>query len=274
MRGFFYVNTKEVKIMSNDRGFAHSKRANRAAGAMSAAEVMAEQEQNKAPERKVSSEFDPQVFDHRTGMTEDDQHDPALTAARRGYAVYGKNLSNWVEREKVIFSDPFEITDKKRMTVAKMVKNEVANKAELIDNGRRAALSAMSDIDREIDKAFKARLPKEEAAEIRGYVRDMSKADRQKFLAQADEETVSAILSSKSFLSGLSDNEAMALRHKAVTKLFPDHIQRRKKLERAVEQLDNVHDLYWRQIGEFVPTDELEQFEKQKAAVKAAVAGE
>jgi hypothetical protein len=101
----------------------------------------------------------------------------------------------------------------------------------------------------------------------------MTAKERREFLASADDETLASVLAAKPFLSGLKPAEANALRDRVTRQWFPDEVQRKQKLERALEQLHKANETYWQVTPEFVDSD-LDDFEAHKAAVKAAVAGE
>lgn len=262
----------------NDTAWMHSKRMNAARGAKSADEVAAEQARLKAwttpPERKIPSALDPRTFDHRVGFDEDeDSADPVLSRVREAFSFFHNRLTEWRKREETIYSDPYELPEKKKMTVARMVRDESDKNLDHIDRAYKSVSDEIENIDRDINKAFRHKLPREDAAEIRAHLRGLTAAKRRELLAEADAEVVASVLAAKPFLSGLKPAEAESLRHKTTRAWFPQEVKRREKLSKAQEQLNAACQTYHKQTAGYIDK-QLGEFEKTKSAVDAAVKGE
>ncbi len=256
----------------NDTASSMTRRMNRAIGAKSHAE-WAEAQAEQAPKRLIPTEFNAEYFDSRVGVNSDDAQDAILQRARRAYETYGAKLRNWAEREATIHSDPYEQRNKKRMTVAKMVKDELERNTEVITAAHHDLRHGIETIDSKINHAFRHKMKADDAREVRQHVKNMSSRERAKFLADADDETVASVLAAKPFLSGLKDAEAAMLRHKTVQRLFPDEMRRRAKYEKAFAEMDAAYDRYQRTLAGFLDP-ELSLYEATKAKVEKAVSGE
>lgn len=256
---------------------AHGKRMNRARGAVSPDEAAQIEAREKAwttpPERRVPISLDPRNFDAKVGITDDDLTDPTLERARRAFKSYGEKLKSWHEREATIYANQFETPAKKKMLASKMVHSELDKGAEIVDEAWQDVSREIKSINRQIDNAFRARLKADEAREIRQHLKAMSKSERRKFLANADDDVVASVLSAKPFLSGLNDAEANKIRHEATNKWFPDEVARKVKLEKALEILDSANARYFKEIPPLIDSD-LPEYEKQQAATQQAVKGE
>ncbi len=264
--------------MSKATANAHSRRMNRAIGGKSPAEVAAEQarltEWTTPPERSIPTTLDPRTFDHKVSFDEDeDSADQVLSRAREAFSFFNERLSDWRRREETIWSDPYELPDKKRMTVARMVRDESEKGLDRINTAHHGITNEISGIDREINKAFQHKLQRDDAAEIRAHVRSLTDKQRRELLAEADEEVLASVLASKPFLSGLKPAEAEALRDKTTRAWFPREVARRAKLTKAQEQLEAACQTYHAQTAKFIDS-ELDDFEAIKSQVDAAVKGE
>lgn len=262
----------------NDTAWMHSKRMNAARGAKSADEVAAEQARLKEwttpPERKIPSALDPRTFDHRVGFDEDeDSADPVLSRVREAFSFFHGRLSDWRKREEAIYSDPYELPEKKKMTVGRMVRSESDKNLDHIDRAYKSVADEIENIDRDINKAFRHKLPREDASEIRAHLRGLTAAKRRELLAEADDEVVASVLAAKPFLSGLKPAEAEALRSKTTRQWFPQEVKRREKLAKAHEQLESASQTYHQQTVSYID-NELDKFEATKSRVDAAVRGE
>lgn len=250
----------------------HGKRANRAMGAKSEAEWQQELAQDRPPERRVPTSLDPRNFDAKVGVTEADATDLVLTRARRAFQSYGEKIEGWHKREKAIWANKFETPAKKKMLTSKMVRDELDKGAEIVDDAWRDTTREVKNINKQIDNAFRARLKADESREIRQHLKGMSKSERRAFLATADDDTLSSVLSAKPFLSGLSDAEANKIRHDVERRWFPDEIQRREKLENALEVLEAANQRYFKEVPNLIDKD-LPEYEKQQAEMAKAVKG-
>ncbi len=135
-------------------------------------------------------------------------------------------------------------------------------------------VGAIKDIDREIDRAKRARLSQPEQQEIRGYVRGLTDGQRRKFLASADDDTTTAVLAGKPYLSGLGPAEAQKIEHEWLTRRFSDEYLARRKYQAAVEQLDAGWQRYLNAVGALRDPEAntiQRRMEAADAAVKEAV---
>lgn len=228
--------------------------------------------ENQAPKRRVPAELNPDIFDAKVGFSEDER-DPVLNTARQAFSICGEKLKNWHEREAVIFANKYEMPAKKNMLRSKMVRDELPKRGEVVGKAQRQVDEAISDIDKNLDKAFRQRLPREDALEIRTHLKGMSKDERRAFLADADDEVLSAALAAKPFLSGLAPAEAARMRYDAIVKWYPDQLARRERLETAKTLLASASELYLKEAQDLIDP-ELDEFEVQSDAAAKALAGE
>jgi hypothetical protein len=250
----------------------HGKRQNRALGAVSAAEKAEIELAHQPPVRELSPDFDVLTFDHRAKLTKDDENDDVLQTARRAYASLGQKLGEWHAREATIHANLYELPAKKRMLVSEMVVAEQDKCGVLPTAAWKECQATIEAIDREQDRAFRNRIKADEAREIRQHVKAMTKSERAKFLARADDDVVASVLAAKPFLSGLTDAEVGMFRHQAVAKWFPDELARRAKLKKAQELLQTAGERFLEESRKMVDKG-LPEFNAQQAAMKKAVAG-
>lgn len=226
----------------------------------------------KAPKRRVPIELNVGVFDERVGFTEDER-DPVLQSARQAFSICGQKLADWYRREAAIFANKYEMPAKKRMLRSQMVRDELPKSGESFGRAQRQVDEALVAIDKSLDKAFRQRLPREDGYEIRQHLKSMSKDERRKFLADADDEVLSAALAAKPFLSGLAPAEAERMRQAAIARLHPKELQRRERLETAKSLLADASDVYLKEAQAMIDP-ELDEFEAQSDKAAKALAGE
>lgn len=225
------------------------KRQNRAMGAVSASEAFAIREANKPPTRRsLPMALDTRTFAHHVGMTADEA-DPTIIAAKNAFGTYASALNQLFDREVTIRSDATKTAADHRLRVSKIA----AQTLEPVGKRAQAATDTISNqikqIDTQIEHDTKARMTPAEQQEVRGYVRSLSDEQRRTFLAQADDDTLSAVLSGKSYLSGMKPAEAQQVEHNWRQRKFPDLIKQRARYERARDLITEGFEQYMNSVG-------------------------
>jgi hypothetical protein len=252
----------------------HAKKANKAAGAVSP-EDRARYEAARQPleKRKVPPELDPAVFAHRVGFEDgedwSDERDEVLRDARAAYTQLHAVTDEIHEREKTIREDTSRPPAEHALRVSKLADQALQTPGKRLDGARKRAVDAMQEIDDTITRAFRTQMPAEEQREVREHVKALGPKQRREFLAKADDDTISAVLASKPYLSGLSANEQAKLRDETVKRRFPDQVKRRAKLERAVQQLEAGWARYMSHVSS-LRDQKADKLQKQRDAADTA----
>ena len=249
------------------------KRQGRAMGAVSAAEAFAIEHANRPPtKRRVPMALHPDTFGHAVGITDDDTA-PALDAAKRAYRTYHDALDDLYNREVAVRSDKTRTPSDHNLRVAKMAMSALEPVGKRADSALNQLNEEIGQIDAKIRSETRSRVSPAEAQEIRGFVRGLPDDKRREFLAKADSDTLAAVVSGKSFLSGLSETEAVRVHHEWHQREFPELVALRKKFDRARDTLNQGFERFMSTAAQLRDPSAKEMEERAAAADQAMSAG-
>ncbi len=193
-------------------------------------------------------DLDPAVFRHRTGYNEADNGDQALHNAEVAWSALFNSMNDLFEREQIIRADKSRTREAQNALLTKATHNCMEPIAAKAQNALDTANAAIRGVNLDIENAMKSNLSPDERAEIRSYIRSLPEKEREALLNTADNDVLGAVLTGKPFLSGLSSSGAEMLRDRAEKQQFPELVQRREKLRKAVDLLHSGWESYNRNL--------------------------
>lgn len=163
---------------------------------------------------------------------------PTVTAFDTAYQAV---QSVW-EARAVAERNPAYTDEARLMKIDDFASKKLASVTRMFDNTRANLEKGIAFLEGELSQPVKALAGSSEAGEIRAYVAKLSTTERQTFIQKAiadgDEETVSAVLGAKHYLSGLNaDMQKVLLRHWH-ERQNPDKARRLKAMQAAKELIE------------------------------------
>ncbi|MDA3919939.1 MAG: hypothetical protein PF501_04550 [Salinisphaera sp.] len=223
--------------------------------------------------RKTPMSLDSRTFAHHVKMVADES-DPTIIAAKNAFNSYASALDQLYDREVTIRADATKTTAAHDLRVSQIA----AQALEPVGKRAQAATDQLNNqiaqIDTQIEHDTKARMTPAEQQEIRSFVKGLSDEQRRSFLSQADDDTLSAVMSGKSYLSGMRPAEAQVIEHNWRQRKFPDLINKRARYERARDLITTGFEQYMSNVHAMRDpgASEMQQrMDAADAAVKSAL---
>lgn len=218
--------------------------------------MQAQTEQEHTAQREVPLDLTPEFFEKRIGgLRNGDEPSEILGTAHRAFEKLHRSLSEVYQRERTIKADPTRTEADQRMRVSRVARAAKEPVAEAVVSALEKVTNHIGYLDNHIAEGLKSAMPLAEAQEIRGHVRNLSPDERNAFLSKADAETLSAVLASKPFLSGMNDAEAKMIRDRMVRENFPGLLELRTRLEKAQDGLESGARLFEKKLDPLIASD-------------------
>lgn len=220
--------------------------------------------------REVPLDLRPSSFAHRIKLGDDESPDSTLSKAHRAFSRISLALDEIYSREQAIMADTTRTDADRRLRVTRVAESAREPVAEALQAALDQAKADSAAIDDHIEKGLRSRVEAPEAREIRAYLRTLPDAQRDKFLEEADDDVLSAVLSAKPFLSGVSPAKAGMLRERATRSQFPEQIRTRERLSAAQDSLKSGWSLFLAKTDPLLAKDASETESAARAADEAA----
>lgn len=199
--------------------------------------------------------------------------DETLQAMHRAASGLYQTLSELYSRLDKVDQDSTR-TDGDKVRLKGQIRDKHApTPTKRLEAARRDAQVELNKLDETINQGLKDRLSYEEGREIRDFVRSHTKPLEflQKAAQQGDTTTLAAVLSHRSYLSGLTDDQQAQLREFATATAFPEETARRERLSAALERLESNANLYVSAQSTMVDSHEAQRLERERAEAEAAL---
>lgn len=249
----------------------HAQRANMAAGARPIETFGA----GELPNRRVPPDLDPRAFAHRTGITNEDRDQDEVLASVFGAAhQLHRGLDAIYARERAIMADGTRTPAEVKRLVGKMVAAQSREPLQANTAAYHTLRKALADLEADLQNAFRSRLPREDAAELRAVLRGMPKKARTDCLAAAkaagDFDVIAAVLAAKPVVSGLTAAEAASWRREYEQAHHAPELARREKLKKAWAETEALGQLFVRETLAMVDHEQLSEIEAARTAADQA----
>lgn len=218
--------------------------------------------------RRVPLDLHADIFSQQVGTEE---NDPVLINARQAWIGFSASLEDLHRREEAIRHDPTATEQAKNLAMDTLSNKTFKATASRVTAAFHRMRETEQSITREIERQFTNRQPFPAAQEIRAHMKSLTGKARREFLDKADTDVLSAILSAKPFLSGMSEAEAALVRDSAEKRLFGEHVERRQKIAKARELLEQGGQIYMKAVYELSDSKAAAEDAEKAAAARAAM---
>lgn len=199
--------------------------------------------------------------------------DPVLDQMKQAASALYSGLSELYQRLDTVDRDTTRTDNDKKRLKGQIRDTHAGGPAKRVDAAKRAAETAINEIEMRIKKGLRDTLSYEEGKEIRDYIR--SQKSPVQFLHSAansgDLVTLAAVLSHRPYLSGLTDEQQAQIREYAVAVTFPEDAARRTLLAHALDRLERNMDMYTTVQASMVDTHEAQRLERERAEADQAL---
>lgn len=189
---------------------------------------------------RVPPGLSPELYDHRVGGLDGV---PALQAGRVAVETLYHYASETATRAAALKADTTRTPDDITLQLHRLAQSAL-ERPRAIERTMQGIAAAIDAIDRQVSQSMASVLSPLERLEIRTAIGAMSPADRRQLLKECDYDTRCAILTGKSFLSGLSPLEYSALHQETMTQYFGEEMATRARLEQAHEAVSDAWAVY------------------------------